>query len=252
LQIALSKYVNADRNISDYLYILYQPRAIDQFWYLPALFNVSVIYILIKSKLKPPNWVQILIGLLLYFVSALPGISKFSMLSDWMEFYIFFALGDAIAQFFFKDSTQRFMKKSSSLLLILPFFVLTQLFYLSNDETYYRLELLGQVEFLIIAFVGCLSMFILAFQFQKWNILSFLRVLGYHSLFIYIMHLLVIAFVRIILTKVFHIHSIAILLPCGIIFGVTIPIIIYNLLIKDKFLGFLFSYRKNQTTTQGS
>src|SRR5262249_17632308 len=39
LQIIMANYVNSDRSWRDYTFILYQPRALDQFWYLPALFN---------------------------------------------------------------------------------------------------------------------------------------------------------------------------------------------------------------------
>jgi len=53
LQIFLNKYTNSDRTFWDYTYIFYQPRGLDQFWYLPALFNTTVIYLLIKVKLKP-------------------------------------------------------------------------------------------------------------------------------------------------------------------------------------------------------
>ncbi|HEV2355698.1 MAG TPA: acyltransferase, partial [Puia sp.] len=39
IQIFASHYTNANRTAFDYLYIFYQPEKIDQFWYLPALFN---------------------------------------------------------------------------------------------------------------------------------------------------------------------------------------------------------------------
>ena len=248
LQILLSKYVNSERGWRDYTYILYQPRSLDQFWYLPALFNATVIYLLVKTKLKPPAWMQLTLGLAFYFVS--PFLSNISMLSDWMEFYLFFALGDIISSFFFKNSSQNFLKNAWTLLLIIPFFVLTQIFYLNNDEYYYRNNFLGQAEFLVIALIGCLAMFLLAFRLQTWKILSFLRVLGYHSLYIYVMHVLVIAFIRLLLTKVFGILNPGIILICGIAFGVTIPVMVYNLFIKDNFAWFLFSYHKKRSRTR--
>lgn len=242
LQILLRKFVNSDRGLIDYAYILYQPRALDQFWYLPALFNATMIYVLIKTKLKPQAWMQLTLGLLFYFLS--PVVGSISMLSDWMEFYLFFAIGDISSHFFFKDSSQRFFKSPLTLLLILPVFAFTQFFYLSQKEEYYRIDLLGQTEFLIIAFIGCLSMFILAFRLQCWRILSFLRILGYHSLYIYVMHVLVIAFFRMVLTKSLGIYDPHVLLVCDIAFGVTVPVIFYNLFIKENVGWFLFSLRK--------
>jgi uncharacterized membrane protein YcfT len=111
--------------------------------------------------------------------------------------------------------------------------------------------MLGLAEFLLIAFIGCLSMFILAFRLQYWNILSFLRVLGYHSLFIYVMHVLVIAFSRVFLTKVLGIHEPVILLLCAIALGVTIPVIFYNLFIRENIGWFLFSFRRPVRDSSG-
>ena len=245
LQILLGGNTNSNRTLIDYTYILYQPRALDQFWYLPALFNTTVIYLLVKTWLKPPAWGQLLIGLILYFSS--PYVHSISMLSDWMEFYLFFALGDTISVFFFKESSQRFLKNPYTLLLITPIFFLTQLYYLAH------LTEPGKADFLVIALIGCLSMFILAFRMQIWNVLSFLRIIGYHSLYIYVTHVFVAGLVRLSLTKFFGIHNPFILLLSGIFFGVTIPIMFYNLLVLDGPLWFLFSFKKRQPrpTTPG-
>jgi fucose 4-O-acetylase-like acetyltransferase len=234
VQILFSNFTNANRSLIDYTYILYQPRNLDQFWYLPALFNTTIIYILIKTKLKAPIWLQFIFGLIFYFLS--PYILDISMISDWMQFYIFFALGDAISKFFFKDSTQRFLKRELTFLFIIPIFILTQIYYLNYN--------IGQLEFLLIALIGCLSMFVVAFQMQRWNILAILRVFGYHSLYIYVMHVFAAAFARIIMEHLLGIYDPVILLITGIFFGITIPVIFYNLLIKDNILWFLFSLRK--------
>jgi fucose 4-O-acetylase-like acetyltransferase len=238
LQILLGSNTNSNRTLINYTYILYQPRALDQFWYLPALFNTTVIYLLVKTYLRPPVWGQFLIGLLLYFCS--PFLHSISMISDWMEFYLFFALGDAISAFFFKESTQRILKNPYSLLLISPLFFLTQLYYLAH------LTEPGKADFLVIALIGCLSMFILSFRMQSWKILPFLRIIGYHSLYIYVTHVFVAGLVRLSLTKFLGIHNPYILLFTGIFFSVTIPIIFYNLLVLDGPLWFLFSFKRKQ------
>jgi fucose 4-O-acetylase-like acetyltransferase len=244
LQILLSGSTNSNRSLIDYSYILYQPRDLDQFWYLPALFNCSVIYLLIKDKLKPAAWTQLALGLGLYLLA--PYLQKVSMLSDWMRFYIFFALGDGIANFFFRDSSQRFLKNPWALVGIAPFFAIAQIFYLSQDESVYLNSVAGQLEFLAIALIGCLSMVILSFRLQSWNALPFLRVLGYHSLYIYVMHVMIAAGSRVILIRFFGIHNPYILLTAGIFFGVTLPVIFYNLLVENNIFWFLFSYRKKK------
>jgi fucose 4-O-acetylase-like acetyltransferase len=238
LQILLGANTNSNRTLINYTYILYQPRALDQFWYLPALFNTTVIYLLVKTYLKPPAWGQLLIGLALYFCS--PFVHNISMISDWMEFYLFFALGDCISVFFFKESTQRFLKNPYTLLAITPVFFLTQVYYLAHPTEP------GKADFLAIALIGCFSMFILSFRMQIWNVLRFLRIIGYHSLYIYVTHVFIAGLVRLSLTKFLNIHNPFILLACGIFFGVTIPIIFYNLLVLNGPLWFLFSFNRPQ------
>ena len=46
LQIIMSNWVNSQRTAADYLLLFYLPRGLEQFWYLYALFNVSVLYAL--------------------------------------------------------------------------------------------------------------------------------------------------------------------------------------------------------------
>ncbi len=234
-QIALSRFVNANRSLIDYTYIFYQPRNLDQFWYLPALFNTTLVYLIVKTKLKAPVWSQFVIGLTLYFLG--PYVQKISMLSDWMEFYIFFALGDAVSVFFFRESTQAFFKNPWTLVGVTPVFIATQIYYLSHP--------VNNIEFLVIALIGCFSMFVLSFRLQCWDILRFLRVLGFHSLYIYVMHLMVVGFVRAIMTKVMGIHDPTALLLTGLAFGVTIPVIAYNIFVS-RGLWFLFSFRKKE------
>jgi fucose 4-O-acetylase-like acetyltransferase len=250
IQLFASQWTNAQRTPKDYLDIFYQPMNIDQFWYLPALFNTTIVYLLTKTKLKLHGWMQIILGLALFFLS--PFCRKVSMMSNWMEFYIFFAIGDTISPLFFKERFQAFLKNRYTLLILLPFFIATQYYYLhlyltspGNDVN------LGL--FLPIALFGCLTMCALAYRLQSWDILRFLRILGFHSLYIYVMHVIVAAFVRVILTKVFGLHQPIALLFIGITLASTIPVMIYNLFIFEKPLYFLFSlhrYPKSSTVSQ--
>jgi fucose 4-O-acetylase-like acetyltransferase len=257
LQIALSGITNSNRTLEDYSFILYQPRNLDQFWYLPALFNTTMIYLLLKTKLRVSVWAQLVLGIGLYFLSFY--YQKVSMISDWMEFYIFFAIGDALSRLFFHETTQKVLKSYWTLLLVIPLFILTQMHYLRNDvvqngvlpldnshtsRLYYLDKIAEQADFLWVALVGCLCMFVLAFRMQSWKILPFLRVLGYHSLQIYVMHVIFTAAVRLALIIFFGVDSAIFLLITGIVTGLILPIIIYNLLIKDGPAWFLFACRK--------
>jgi fucose 4-O-acetylase-like acetyltransferase len=258
LQILFSDVTNSSRTLIDFTYLLTQPRELDQFWYLPALFNCSVIYLLLKTKLKLHIALQILLGLILYFISS--SFDIISMLSDWMAFYIFFAIGDAISQWIFLPSTKKILKNYWTLIILIPFFIYIQDYYLQQDfgnfaltaksdalKPDYLMHLRGQSEFLLIALVGCFCMFVLAFRLQDWNVFKFLRVFGYHSLYIYVMHVIITAGVRLTLIIIFHITNPIALLFTSILFGIILPIIFYNTLVKNGPFWFLFSYNKNKT-----
>lgn len=242
LQIVFSSFTNASRSLVDYTYILYHPRQLDQFWYLPALFNVTTIYTALKAKLKLKGWAQLLLGILFYFLSR--SFKQVSMISDWMEFYIFFAAGDILSSFFFRDSIQKLLGKFYIMLLALPVFILLQFYYLRKGEEYFLSNLQGRGEFIFISLIGCLFMFIVAFNIQKTKLFSWLRIVGFHSLYIYSMHVFVAAFVRIILMKFFLISNPLVLLLAGIIISVTVCVSFYNLFIKNGPLWFLFYLNK--------
>ena len=255
LQIIFSPVTNANRSLIDYTYIFYQTRSLDQFWYLPALFNTTIIYLLIKTKLKVNTGVQMTIGLVLYFIS--PYFQAVSMISDWMAFYFFFALGDAFSTIFFQERSQKFFKSWISLLLIIPIFILTQRYSLNHglnniaiaDKPDHFRHIMDQLDFLFNALIGCLAMFIVAFYLQKLNILRFLRVLGYHSLYIYVMHVIITAAVRLSMIHALGITNPVVLLFCSVFVGITVPIIFYNYLVKDGPLWFLFSYKAKKKET---
>ncbi len=246
-QIIFTDFTNSSRGLIDYTYIFYLPRELDQFWYLPALFNVTLVYAFIKTRFKPAIYVQLILGLLFYYLS--PYVRDFSIISDWMEFYLFFAVGDAIAGFLFNDTNQKKLKKSILLLVSIPVFILIQLYYLSKPESYFTSAFSGRTEFIFIALAGCFVMIILSLYIEDFKRIRFLRIIGFHSLYIYVMHVFVFSFMRIILTKFLHVDNPIVLLVSGIAISIPACIMIYNLLIKDNVLWFLFSFRKKLSTT---
>lgn len=257
LQIILSGYTNSERSLIDYTYIFYQSRNLDQFWYLPALFNATAVYVLIKRFVTQKWWILLAIGMGFYFLSS--HLQQISMISDWMEFFIFFALGDTISTFFFQERVQQFFKNYSTLLLALPVFVFVQIYYLNHPVIQDLTYPLSQLQFLAIALTGCFTMLAFSFRLQCWNVFSWLRVLGYHSLFIYVMHVMVAALIRTILAHVFGLHNVPVTLVLCIIGGSVIPVIIYNLFILNNIGWFLFTFKKpkkqkanNRTATQST
>jgi len=244
LQIAVSNsaVTNSSRSLKDYLYILYQPRELDQFWYLPALFNATIFYLFTHNILKLKREIHILLAAVIYFSS--PIFRQLSMMSDWMLFYPFMLLGTLLSDYFFHDSNTTKIKKTLYFVSILPFFALTQYLYLQWDEHYYTDTIPGKLLFIPISITGSATMLLLAFQLEKTSISRVLRVIGFHSLYIYVMHVQAASLWRTGMVKIFHIENPVTLLFSGIIFSVFICIVTYNLLIRNGPLWFLFSYRK--------
>jgi len=255
-QIFLSAYTNTDRSVSDYLYIFYQPRKLDQFYYLPALFNVTIIYLLIKTYLKPGTATHLAIALVFYMTAHL--LDQVSIISDWMTFYIFFAIGDALAKLFFENRPQKAFSNLSTFLFAIPLFALVQFAYLRLDigqsvipnadwseapklnaiETFF-----DKIFFLFIVLAGCFMVTTLSFQLQKWRVLSYLRVIGYHSLHIYVLHVMVVAFTRVVLKSMGVLDPFVLLFSC-ITVGILVPIVFYNVVVKTNWGWYLFHFRR--------
>lgn len=234
LQIVLSRYVNADRHLADYGYILLYPRQIDQFWYLYALFNVSVLYIFTRQKLKLRIWQQLLLGGVMYFLSSYFTINSIDLgfVSDILHYYLFFAVGDLLSSRVLNQENFKHFASWKTCLLLLPVFAAGQLYFLNmnlemNDNMY--VETYQPVLFALIAVLGCAFMCVISFLLQRYNTLKLLRVVGFHSLYIYVSHVLVASAVRMVLMKVFGITNVPLLLTICLVAAVFIPIMMYNL-----------------------
>ncbi|MGZ3905099.1 MAG: acyltransferase family protein [Bacteroidia bacterium] len=259
LQIIFADYTNAGGAFKDYLYIFYQPKQLAHFWYLPALFNATIAFVLIKTKLKPGTVTHLLLGITLFLLA--PFVNSISMMSNWMRFYIFLVIGDSISVYVLRKDIQQKLKNPLYFLSVIPFFVAAQLYYfnvigarsLENDSASFNINYLAfifkELSFLAISLVGCTTFIFLAFLMEKWNRAKWLRVVGYHSLYIYIMHVIIVGFARAILIKLLGVDNYLVILVSLIFFGVTIPIAFYNLVGK-RYLWFLFSTKRDVSARQ--
>jgi surface polysaccharide O-acyltransferase-like enzyme len=251
LQLLLKDYVNAKPAAFDYINLIIFPRNPSnnqQFWYLNALFFVGVFYAFLKVVLRFTLWQQVVLGLLLYSVAgylSYKGIS-FYIFPDIFHFYIYFCIGDIISSFIFKKETTRIILSPGWLFASAIFCIIMQTIFTTvnlkhADDNYINVHM--TYLFLPISLSGCALMIQLSQALQQKNSFRWLRVVGYHSLYIYLMHLMLIAAVRIVLVRFFHITYIPFIMFIAISLGVVIPIIIYNLCIR---LGgwWLFSLKK--------
>lgn len=250
LQLVFTDYVNAERRPIDYLYLLIAPRNIEQFWYLNALFSVSILYAFMKIKVKLNPWQQLGMGLVLYSAAALCTINYIDIgfLGDVFFFYPFFAVGDCISHLVTSPKKHPFIASRKMFALLLPVFFAAQYFFttvnLKHGNDYY-VQHFEPALYAIIALAGCIFVLNVSFLLQEWKIAKFLRVIGYHSLYIYVMHLMIIAAFRAFYLKVLHGESLPLFMTVGVLSGLFLPIIFFNLAEKAG-MGWLFALKKKK------
>lgn len=255
LQIVFSAYANSDKSWDHLLFLFYQPREVEQFWYLLALFNVSVIYAAFRSftKLKPHQHLSI--GLLLYLVSALFAQYKIEagFISDIFHYYVYLALGDVLSRTIRSSEwSEKLASWKTTLLLLLPFIVAQYAFLVINMNMNHVVGKYLYVEYhlpflyLLISLTGCLFIVSLSAVLDRYNMLRWLRYTGRHSLYIYVMHVIVFAGFRVMLIRIFHVTDIRLLLFGCIVAGVSIPLLFYKFCEK-RGLQFLFTLEKKNT-----
>lgn len=236
LQLLLADYVNADRSRDDYWYIFVYPRRIDQFWYLYALFNVSVLYIITRENLRFKIWHQLALGIGGFLFSSWLSVHKIDLGFgyDLLHYYVFFALGDLISDKLLNRDLYQQFGSWKTFAVLLPIFIIGQYYFLEKNlekGDYEYVEAYQPFIFTIIAVTGCAFMANLSFVLQKYNVLKGLRWVGFHSLYIYVSHVLVASATRVALVKAGITYVPLMLLIC-LILALIVPIMVYNLAVE--------------------
>ncbi len=174
LQIIFSNYANSQRSLGDYLYILTQPRALDQLWYLFLLFNVTALYLLFSQLLRAHTQWQLFIGLGL--LALAPLMSEISTFYDIALHYIFFAIGQFSATWLLNENIQNRISRGRLLLPLLPLFIGMQYLYLQNHVG------MNLYLYMIVAVVGSVYTITLSIFLVRWGIFKWLQVIGKYSL----------------------------------------------------------------------
>ncbi len=244
------KILTNDDSLSSYLNLLISPRKTGVFWYLNALFCIGVIYATIKSLLNLNAFKQLLFGFLLYSVAAYIHLKDLDagFLTDILQYYIFFAIGDFISRIMFTEEIKRWLTSAYIFFPLLAVFFIMQ-YYLTEINLSSNAAKMTYVEhklpfvFLLQALIGCALSVSVSFLLQKHQLFSFLRVVGFHSLFIYCMQIIVMNFVRVFATNILNINSAPVLFLTTWCLGTIIPMVIYNLTMRLNF-WWLYTFYK--------
>lgn len=254
LGILFNQYAHADWNANRYLVILYQPNATSQLWYLITLFNTALLYTLLEAKLHLTKRHQFILGIILYLIS--PFLFFNSMIQDTTRFYVYLVFGSMISGFILRKDN---FKLLSSIKLFIPLStlaILTQ-YYLFKHLYLYTLEMTisvsnltlhqvlshfwGMLIFTTIVIIGCAFILNVCAVFQRLGKVNFIRIIGFHSLYIYLMHVLIAIGLRIFFVDFMHYTNPYLLLPLLIATGVFGSIMFFNLC-RHWGMMFLFEY----------
>lgn len=243
LQLAFSDYTNSKGNVGwhTYLELITNPRSTGQFWYLHTLFLVGLVYAVLKVFLRIDYKKQLLIGVSLYVLCAIDNHfaftyqAKISFLNDFFKYYLFFALGDAISNWIMQEkSAILFSSKKFIIPLTISFFFIQYFFTEINmrEGNNYFVENQMPLFFLLVALVGCALSLSVSFSLKSRNKLRFLRVVGYNSVHIYCMQIIIMSASRQLLISLVHITDPTILSLLVLFAGIFFPIIIYQLCLR--------------------
>ena len=129
--------------------------------------------------------------------------------------------------------------------LFLSFLFIQYLFTTINldAKNNYYVENKMPLFFLVVALVGCAISIALSFSLKKYEKMRFLRVVGYNSVHIYCLQIIVMSVARQFYMNVLHIKHVPTLALLILASGVILPMIFYNLCLRIN-AWWLFTLKK--------
>ena len=242
-----------------FLFILYEPKYTGQLWYLLALFNASAIYSLLTVKCRLKKTHHLLLGLVLYLLA--PALSFNSLLQQLSIFYIYLIIGTLLSNSILSGNLH--LESYKRFVILLPIFVVSQIYFLRHENmdpffiSYKNAGLsanwllnsdIKMIKYLLIVLIGCSITINLCFILQRWQKMKIIRLIGFHSLYIYIMHIILIVTVRTIFIYILNYRNTFVILPTQVILAALISIVLYNIC-KNSGLNWLFEFDANAFKT---
>ncbi|MGV3767353.1 MAG: acyltransferase family protein [Chitinophagaceae bacterium] len=245
LQIVFSGFTNSKRSWTDLFNLLMDPRAIDHLWYLLALFNTNVLYLLLNRLLKD-GWLHALLAVGMYILSRMPLMHGNSFMADMCYFYLYLYVGVKISSVLLESEKRERILNVRNLLWLIPLVFIGQYFwfqiwqmddYASEERKYLPL-------FFLINLLACYFMYILSYKVSLLPRTGWLAWLGKHSLYIYILHVFVASAIRTVILKTAPDLNVWVIAVICWTFALVVPVLLYNWL---RPFGFdkLFSLKKN-------
>jgi fucose 4-O-acetylase-like acetyltransferase len=246
MKILAGSFINFAMEPSAYLDILIKPRTIDHFWYLYTLFVVIMLFAISYWTAKANRVMLLLGGVAMYCLSFLIFVDYFA-LNDVLFYFIFLVIGDGISRVFLQEKNLELLSSFKLFWMLLPIFLVSQtywLLHLSGIVRFSELQGVGRVVCIPMVLVGCLFILNVSAILDKYSVANIIRYVGKHSLYIYMMHLMALAAVRVVLAKTPLREYPDVLFVLIFVAGIAIPIAIYHITMKLG-MWYLYSPRKS-------
>lgn len=223
MQISFRSVTNSQRYWTDMAHIITQPRQVDQMWYLLALFNTSILYLLLSNLFKQKYAItNIAVGLVLHIISFY--VQSYSLISDMFYFYFYFSIGGYFSYIFLNRERRNELLASKNFKWVLPLFFVGQWFwFIHKDE-----EQLYDLIFVVINLIACYTVYLTAYRIAKTSKNEWLAFIGKHSLYIYILHVPFAAVMRALILHLNYNTTPWIVLVFCLLFGLLAPIVMIN------------------------
>ncbi len=238
IQSLAGGYTNHEARVTQLTEILTKPMM--QFWFLYALFLISVIYYLLRRIGLGP--VGVLSGFFLFWAtSALLPVGNWSPLLAARRNGVYFALGSVLHQ---RGITRQWDRISGAILASVAVMGFGVLAYGVSKFT----EPLPPMR-MGFALLGIASSIAAAILIGRSRALDFVRVLGLYSLEIYVAHTIASAGLRMGMQKVLQIQNAPIHLVIGTLGGLCLPVLL-AMLCRRYHMEFLFRFPRRGMSSQ--
>ena len=222
LQMIFSQYVNGQfTSLADFLTIFYDPWG--HWWFLYALFVVSVLYMVMFYVLKGQRLLILLFGLICYFLSY--EIGKFYVFDDILELFIFFTVGDMVGQYAVKLHEIKWVNRKDVLIAAILFAVL-------GEYLLFTVWKEAPLAILFFALAGSFAASVACLHLSRLNsgVINVLRIFGQHSLYIYLFHAFTAPAMRVLLWTVLGVENLVVLEVVCFLAGVLGSILVYRVI----------------------
>jgi fucose 4-O-acetylase-like acetyltransferase len=228
----LSPYTNTQTPLTELITCLIIPR--DQFWFLYALFFITVInYFLFRLNVAAGIYFSIVLWigyiLLRQFVP--------DTFNNTFQFLIFFDIGILFSQ------SRKFTVVIGSAKFLLAgaiIFAATEYFYFSGVFPFNSIIL----SKFLVGVAGSLLVIQLSRLAVAANFLPILSYIGKRSLPVYLAHMLVASGTRIFLLKFLKVDNLAVNCIIGTLTGIFLPLLLYKVVSKNEYTAWLFTFPK--------